>query len=150
MWLGRSLATKMKRKQIFKTIFVVCLGSIRYLSRNMKNSDDINLLNMTVPRNWHTTPKMTDSHMFCTGIVSVMIIRCIGIHIPAALLGVGKVFMLADSECTVYGKEGILWYNWREKWNSGNYIWSNKYLQTVHKTAAGLDLGPSLVNHTEW
>lgn len=54
---------------------------------------------------------MTDSHMFCTGIVSVMIIQCIGIHIPAALLGVGKVFMLADSECTVYGKEGILWYS---------------------------------------
>lgn len=53
---------------------------------------------------------MTDSHMFCTGIVSVMIIRCIGIHIPAALLGVGKVFMLADSECIVYGKEGILRY----------------------------------------
>lgn len=77
----------------------------------MKNSDDINLLNITVPRNLHTTPKMTDSHMFCTGIVSVMIIRSIGIHIPAALLGVGKVFMLADSECTVYGKEGILWYS---------------------------------------
>lgn len=45
--------------------------------------------------------------MFCTGIVSVMTTRCIGIHIPAALLGVGKVFMLADSECTVYGKENL-------------------------------------------
>lgn len=54
---------------------------------------------------------MTDSHMFCTGIVSVMTIRCIGIHIPAALLGVGKVFMLADSECTVYGKENLRYYS---------------------------------------